>query len=675
MKLFSATSDAAVTGRTDGTAHGQESRVSEPYPGWTILFLAISCAGLSILYAPALYSLSVDVAHHYALVATIMRDWRVGPEFLPNLDEMNFYPNLSHWLAAVIGGLLDGGLAGMSILTIVALTVIWGVAGLFLKELGLIPALIAGGILVHLVSRFGFGSVHGDEIIGNFFFAQVVGEAGFYVGAWTLFSLHRRGSGRWGDAFVPLFVYFVAWVHLLPALKLVAFFGLLTAIEMIQAIRARGKLPWTALASTAIAAVVVLKHPSFAAMRKIAANDGALSFLYPSQLQYLAGIALLLMFISLVLVAAGWRAEGAFKASRTRFTLGMIGCMGAATAGLMLMQAGALAVTGSGSLYAVKKHMFGVHSMLLFEIAVLMMLPVSFAISELVLTGKAVAASVTERFARGLVPALLPVAVLMSIMPPQVSEIAKVVPYQRFAAHYLAYHSGDAGSEKTLFIHGGVPPALNYLISIGDLRHPRGDTVLKLLVGRPVGEAADASRVITNPGNALYDRPNCRVADLSNSNTVVVDQHCVRTTSNAPVEAGRRFEFTTAGDGALLLLDGWFASEAWGTWSNGSTAEIAIPPLDSRQPFAIEIQASGFQPTGSEAVAVTVRLAGERVGEMQLGSQDIRMKIDIPASVAAAGEPIRIGFDIANPRSPQQVGLSSDGRLIGIGLKSISYLD
>lgn len=639
---------------------------------WTALFIVISCIGLCLVYAPTLYSLSVDVAHHYALVATIMRDWRVGPELLPNLGEMNFYPNLSHWLSAMVGGLMGSGLAGMTILSIAALTITWATAGALLREFGLPSAIAGGGILVFFVSRFGLGSAHGDEIVGNFFFAQLVGESAFYLAGWCLFSLHRRDDGNRGDVIVPLFVYFVTWIHLLPALKLVALFGLLTTIEFIQAIRARGNLPWSRVLSVFISAIIVLNHPSFAAMKMIAANDGTLSFKYPDQIKYIIAFALLL--ISLIFMMRTWSNTKSFRISQPKFALGFIGCLGATTAGVMLMQAAALYLTGAGSSYAVKKHMFGVHSMLLIVVTVLLMLPIRFVASELFPVRTPGKASQAKRLGHVLVPAALPVAMLWATMPHQGFDIVRILPYQRFATHYLDYHSGDVGSDGTLFIHEAVPSVVSYLVTVGDLRHPRGETTLKVLAGHRVWEAQDASRVITNPQNAFYDRFDCRIGGTSNGTTVVVDQDCVRRASDITVGIGNSFSFRSGAEGTPFLLDGWSQPEQWGTWSTGSAAEIRVPVPASRQPFSIELEVIGFHPPGSDPVAVTVRLGDEAPSRYSIGAQDATIRVDVPESLADTQSPIRIGFEIANPRSPRELGLSVDGRPLGIGLKKITYL-
>src|SRR5688572_15559110 len=76
---------------------------------WTLLLVVLVLFGACLRYAMNFYGLSLDVAHHYALVATIMRDWHVGPTPLPHLGEMNYYPNLSHWVAALFGSLLGSG--------------------------------------------------------------------------------------------------------------------------------------------------------------------------------------------------------------------------------------------------------------------------------------------------------------------------------------------------------------------------------------------------------------------------------------------------------------------------------------------------------------------------------------------------------------------------------------
>src|ERR1700675_1673219 len=84
-------------------------------PSIALFFLAI----LLFIYSGFIKSGSLDVISHYALVNEIMNNWYVSPDAL-YLSVMRFYPDLSHWLAAILGAVSGDGLWAMSLLSIAA---------------------------------------------------------------------------------------------------------------------------------------------------------------------------------------------------------------------------------------------------------------------------------------------------------------------------------------------------------------------------------------------------------------------------------------------------------------------------------------------------------------------------------------------------------------------------
>jgi hypothetical protein len=627
------------------------------------------------------YGLSLDVAHHYALVATIMRDWHVGPTPLPHLGEMNYYPNLSHWVAALFGSLLGSGLIGLHVVTLVSMGVVWSVIGLFLRDLGQTSNLTAAAILLVLVWLFGSWSVHGNEIFGNFFFAQIAAEAGAFVSIWMLYTLSRQGRISRRNIIVPVMVYLVAWAHLLPALKLVAVFGLVILRECFLAWRDKRHLPWSSLISVILCGAVILVHPSFSAMSKISELDGVLNFAYPTRFSSLLGIAALLAIVSSVFIFVSlreMRETGRFR-DVPRLLMAFLGSMGLAAVALLVLQMLAFLLAGYGSPYAVKKHMFGVYSLLLINVAVFCALWIS-ANSKMrmgtqpgydVQPGRN---KVSEGISV-LMPAVFAAAAFLLLIPGAPYTIPQVIPLQKFAQNYLAFHTSPENKGQVLFVRADVPPVINYLISTTELQAPRGETVTKIQRGLRITSEDLASTVITNRGNPLLDAPECRNGAMSNASTVVVELDCLWQALTAPVTLGDSFSFSRSGRGPILMKDGWSVPEEWGTWTMGATAGLAVPhPVAIRQ-FGVELTVRGFVPEGRDPINVGIKVNEREVDRLSLTSQDRSIKFRIPVDVVERDEPIVITFDIVNPRSPKDLGMSSDARSLGLGLRKLIYVE
>src|SRR3954468_3709966 len=71
-----------------------------------------------------LWSLSIDLAHHYVLAYRLAEEWRL-PVKDPSLGEMNFYPWMAHALAAIAGTVLSSVYAGLQVVALLSLAAVW----------------------------------------------------------------------------------------------------------------------------------------------------------------------------------------------------------------------------------------------------------------------------------------------------------------------------------------------------------------------------------------------------------------------------------------------------------------------------------------------------------------------------------------------------------------------
>jgi hypothetical protein len=115
---------------------------------------------------------------------------------------------------------------------------------------------------------------------------------------------------------------------------------------------------------------------------------------------------------------------------------------------------------------------------------------------------------------------------------------------------------------------------------------------------------------------------------------------------------------------------GWNALESWGRWSDGKRAILdmalsAAPNSDLLVSFDADI----FAPKGALNFSVSVNNAPAGDFSLPMGRQTF--SISVPKdNIIRNNNELRIVFDIKNPISPAQAGVSVDARTIGIGLFS-----
>jgi hypothetical protein len=122
--------------------------------------------------------------------------------------------------------------------------------------------------------------------------------------------------------------------------------------------------------------------------------------------------------------------------------------------------------------------------------------------------------------------------------------------------------------------------------------------------------------------------------------------------------------------GNFILRSGWYDLEGWGVWSRKKTVTMALP-CNAGQYYA-----------NYEAVGVVLDLRGfgsQTITITQQGETLFAGNIEAPTAVplvmsvkqCKAGS-LRLDINVANPVSPAQLGVSSDPRVLGIGLSGFT---
>lgn len=125
------------------------------------------------------------------------------------------------------------------------------------------------------------------------------------------------------------------------------------------------------------------------------------------------------------------------------------------------------------------------------------------------------------------------------------------------------------------------------------------------------------------------------------------------------------------------MSKGWSPPESWGIWTNGNIATLAIRcPSITREMTGnekIEFELHPFVAPNHSQVYLTIKVDHiiSWSGELE---KDETVQVDFPDRICTSNSMAKVEFVVENPTSPYNLGLSSDKRLLGIGLKRLRYV-
>lgn len=381
------------------------------------------------------------------------------PGDAPNLLEMKIYPRLSHWIAALVGHATGSGLSAMSHVSIASVTLLYlGLFALVLR-VGIGPAVACVALLLGLVAlRLSGRMLFGYEVVGGFFFAQIVGSALFVWALWGAAAAAGKVSPLVLDLLALSACVVIGFAHLLPALQFAGTYGL---VLLYGAAVRPGAANFTRLMIyAALAAIVLALHPTVPVMMRIANHDGGIFFDFKLTPVLRMAIPSCTAAVAAALLVYG-RGSG-----RTQVV--WLSAAGLACSALALAQLAMFQLTGRSSPYAVDKHMYAVATFGVVNVAVLV---------GLVLSKRQ--ALITPVAAVGL--GIAAVAVSHLVLSRLAYRAGPILQYQEIVRNAVPRIPKDV---RTIVLNTSFPPALNYLITIGDLRTRRGKISYDVLYGR-----------------------------------------------------------------------------------------------------------------------------------------------------------------------------------------------
>lgn len=471
------------------------------------LLLVVVCFLLTLLYIDSMWSLSVDLAHHYALAYRIGEQWVLSATNDPTLGEMNIYPRGSHIIAAVVGSVFNSTFVGIQITTLLSLAFLW--LGVLLimhslqRQLATISVLLFT-VLIFLNAVTAKFDVHGHEIVGNFFFSQLVGHSILFFSIFLSINTEKKYGSGCAIVLLIALMAINSWVHLLPAVEMLGIiFGLIFFYVMFDFLIYK-KIKITSIKMLFIGVIAILIlffHPSFSAMKALSQNNGGLTLNNIAYPFGLIGLCVLVFLASLVL-ALKWFHN--FNKDEN-VALKYIAIYGGVTAILCILQL-LLASFGHGSDYAVKKYGFGLVTIFIIEISLLFGLYIAPLIGQRAFFLK----ERGELFRVLMLAVLLFIIFSFSVPSRKLVDVSDVVSMEKklVAIVDTLVPTPDFGKNNVIVGLEDMPNTINYMFSMSIAKTSRS-VLQDVLASNKISNLENFSYVISSKNNKLFGSDYC----------------------------------------------------------------------------------------------------------------------------------------------------------------------
>lgn len=494
------------------------------------------CSGLISYYINGIWRPSIDVALHYSLVARLSEHWQLPNSSDPSLGRLSTYPRYAHRLAALVGNVIGSPFAGMQLVTRLSLAGIWtSIAFLFLAlprrillwTGGVLAALlVANQYLIHL-------ELFGSELVGNYFYPQIVAQA-IALALIALALWLERSPIPKAIIYVILgsSVPLLQQVHLLPAVEIMGTLSLLVVLDAIDLqARNRGKTLLFGVFCIAASLFLTVESPAFSTMI-YNSEHGLMSLKYTPTVQALAVEAVIAIGASAVLLWR-WISLSLPEARRSMLTIKYLGLFGEAVGMLCLLQI-VLLQFGYGSFYACQKFAFGINTTLLLEACFLPALSIP-SLRSSVLDVREASPIWLSRLSIQAIPSLFVLFGFLTNLPSPTTAVTvgSVVSAERSVKAYAASNPMVVGKkyEYAIDLFPGQR-VFDYLISTGVLKSPRAGNADDLLNSQPLSNPEKVGRIYSAEGSRPWDILACRQAVLP-PGIVVLNGPCVIQTLQA----------------------------------------------------------------------------------------------------------------------------------------------
>lgn len=638
-----------------------------PSASITLSLLGI-IAAFVLIYLDSIWSWSVDLAHHYALVFRISEQFELTSSADPTLQEMSIYPRGSHVIAAIIGSILGSKFLGLQVVTLLSLAVLWLFAILILKGLPVATAstsLIILSLLIVINAISLKLELHGGEIVGNFFYSQLVGHSILFASIFIAIKLEKSAGVVWSCFALSLLMMATAAVHLLPAIQMLGLLAGLLVAHVVMAYRKDAPILPRIMFSVPLLALSVgglFSHPSFSAMRKISKNDGVLDL---HNVSYPVGLVLLCfsVFAASMLILYRLFKSGESNEFAAAKYLAILGFVTAMLCSLQFV----LVILGHGSDYAVKKYGFSLITILFLQLSVIFagngrLSWVRFLFSR---HGEA---------SRTVVSGAALALVLFSGMPNgKPLDVSDVVVAERRLINLsdTVLPKPHDGRPSVVIGLDGFPATIDYLFSIAIVKTPRTLAEPDVLLNRDITTPSNYSFIASSSGNPKFGAAKCET--LSDGPISIINSRCFEKAQGAAGYCNSQFDFSTAGSIPRNLIKGFSDAEGHGRWTDGVTASVEC--LDNGEAFKnVKLQVAPFVYGALKSQRIEVTINGQHAFQEEIGTaRGTDNPIVIPLPRATDSGKYTLEFRFPDAVSPKEVGLNEDRRRLGFSFKRVMF--
>ena len=616
----------------------------------------------------SLWGGGLDLAHHYALAYRISEQWWLTTYFDTTLGEMNFYPRGGHVIAAIIGAIFNSTFIGIQLTKLASIAIIWLS---ILTILNSMPRRIANVALLSFFIFFLVNTfilrfhVHGYEVIGNFFYSQLVAHAFLYLS--LIFSMHiekKHGMLLAAVSLVPI-MFFIATIHLLPAIQILGLIGGITAIKIFTTYKNHEDFSKIKIAAVAIipiaSSVGLVFHPSFSAMLTIAEKNGTLD-LY--NVPYPIGIitlSILVLIASFVLFAQWARRKDNIIEAK------YLAIYGAATSAICILQY-ALTYYDMGSDYAVKKYGFSLLTVMLIQLSMLASImtiksdnnKTSPVISDSSITSKIIS------YVFGLIVLLLVTPNNKHLDASNIVELEKKITN----LSYNKIPQAPAGKSNVVIGLRDAPNTINYLFSIAFAKTPRNLALPDVYVAGDLSDVNEYYKIISSSDNPIYGSSS-RCASSVPGNISIVDTFCFRRLTESKKLCENSLDF--AKFISPLSLQGFSHREEHGRWTNSKTARFMCLTGGNRyNSVGLEITPFIFGQIKSQRLKISVN--GIHVYQDSISiAKGSNNPIIIDLTNIPVSDEYIIEFNTPDAISPKEVGFNLDERELAFTIQRITF--
>ena len=635
---------------------------------YSLWFLILS--GFFILFnIDSLWSGSIDFAHVYALAYRISEQWWLATYHDPTLAEMNFYPRGSHVIAAIIGAIFNSTFIGIQLTTLASIAIIWLS---ILAILNGMPRRIASVALLSFFILFLINTfilrfdAHGGEVLGNFFYSQLVAHAFLYLS--LIFSIHieKKHGVLWAAISLLPIMFFIATIHLLPAVQILGLIVGITAIKIFTIYKNHEDFRKFKIVAAAIIPVTstvgLVFHPSFSAMRTIAKNNGTLDL---HNIPYPIGIitlAILVLITSFVLFVQWVRRKDNIIEAK------YLAIYGAATSAICMLQY-ALTYYDMGSDYAVKKYGFSLLTTIFIQLS--MLAPImtiksnnnktNFIISDSNIASK------TAPYFFGLIFLLLVVPTKKYFDASSIVELEKKITN----LSYNEIPQAPAGKSNVVIGLEGVSNIMNYLFSIAIAKTPVDLAFPDVHVAGELSDVNKYYKIISYSDNPIYGSSGGCASSVPGSISII-DSLCLERQIESNKSCENSFDFAKEFIFSSLL-QGFSHREDHGRWTNSRTARFTCLAGDNRyNSVELEMTPFIFGPLKSQRLKISVndiQIYQDSISIVRDSSNPIILDL---TNISVSDEYV-IEFNMPDATSPKEVGHNDDGREIAFSVRRITF--